>query len=143
MVFGRLRRGPSVREDWTNQGRALRRLGEPNAGRAYGSHRPVAVPQSALRGELSQSHDLLRAFHLAYRSGIPVRPATFGTLHFPSILSGLRPNDATKIAQIQKGSVPISKSATAIWEGSKEASIRRCIRTFRETRTEINCRKSA
>src|SRR5450631_1690162 len=97
------RRDPSVREDWTNQGRALRRLGEPNAGRAYGSHRPAAVPQSALRGGSSQSHDLLRAFRVVYRSGIPVRPATFGTLHFPSILSGLRPNDATKIAQIQKG----------------------------------------
>src|SRR5450759_5071239 len=70
----RLRRGPSVREDWTNQGRALRRLGEPNAGRAYGSHRPAAVPQSALSGGSSQSHDLLRAFRVAYRSDTPVRP---------------------------------------------------------------------
>src|SRR5450759_2633606 len=96
----RLRRGPSVREDWTNQGRALRRLGEPNAGRAYGSHRPAAVPQSALRGGSSQSHDLLRAFRVVYRSDIPVRPATFGTLHFPSILSGLRPNDATKFFNV-------------------------------------------
>jgi hypothetical protein len=94
------RRDPSVREDWTNQGRALRRLGEPNAGRAYGSHRPAAVPQSALRGGSSQSHDLLRAFRVVYRSGIPVRPATFGTLHFPSILSGLRPNDATKFFNV-------------------------------------------
>jgi hypothetical protein len=94
------RRDPSVREDWTNQGRALRRLGEPNAGRAYGSHRPAAVPQSALRGGSSQSHDLLRAFRIVYRSGIPVRPATFGTLHFPSILSGLRPNDATKFFNV-------------------------------------------
>ena len=101
MVFGRLRRGPSVREDWTNQGRALRRLGEPNAGRAYGSHRPTAVPQSALRGELSKPHDLLRAFRLAYRSDIPVRPATFGMLRFPLILSGLRPNHDTKLAQKQ------------------------------------------
>ena len=94
---------PSVREDWTNQGRVLRRLGEPNACRAYGSHRPAAVLQSALRGGSSQSHDLLHAFRVAYRSDNPVRPATFETLRFPSVLSGLRPKHATKIVQIQKG----------------------------------------
>ena len=94
----RLRRGPSVEEDWTNQGRARRRLGEPNAGRALGSPRPAAVPQSVLRGGLSQSHDLLRALRAAYRSGTHVRSATFGMLRFPSTLFALRPNDTTKIA---------------------------------------------
>src|SRR5450759_2625186 len=106
----RLRRGPSVREDWTNQGRALRRLGEPNAGRAYGSHRPAAVPQSALRGGSSQSHDLLRAFRVAYRSDTPCSASHFRNVAFSiAILSGLRPNDATKIAHIQKGPLGIER----------------------------------
>ena len=52
-----LRRGPPVLEVWTNRGQVFRRLGEPNAGRGYGSHRLAAVPQSALRGGSSQSHD--------------------------------------------------------------------------------------
>ena len=112
----RVRRGPSVRVDWTNQGRVLRRLGEPNADRAHGPPRPAGVPRSAPRGGSSQSHDLLRAFLVAYRSDIPVRPATFGTLRFPSILSGLRPNDVTKIAQ-PKRNQPNSKGTTQIETG--------------------------
>ena len=95
MVLSRLRRGSSVREAWTNRGRVLRRLGEQNAGRAYGPHRLAAVPQFALSGGSSKSHDLLPALHFAYRSDIRVRPATFGRLHFPSILSAkrLRPSE--------------------------------------------------
>ena len=59
-----LRRGPPVLEVWTNRGQVFRRLGEPNAGRGYGSHRLAAVPQSALRGGSSQSHDFSALFGL-------------------------------------------------------------------------------
>ena len=87
MVLGRLRRGPSVREDRNTRGRVLRRLGELNAGRVRGLDQPAAVQQSALRGGLSGFRDLLCALRAAYRSDTLVRLATFGTLHFPSLLS--------------------------------------------------------
>ena len=84
-----LTRGPPVREVWTNRGRVLHRLGEPNAGRGYGSHRLTAVPQSALHGGSSQSHDLLRAFWTAYRIDSHARRATFRNVAY-SILKGQR-----------------------------------------------------
>jgi len=95
MALSRLRRGPSVREAWTNRGRVLRKLGEPNADRARGWRRLAAVPQSVLSGGSSESHDLRRAFHFAHRSDIHVRPATFGTSRFPSILS-VSPGDCRR-----------------------------------------------
>jgi len=117
--WGGLRRGPPVQEVWTNRGRVLRRLGEPNAGRGYGSHRLGAVPQSALHDGSSLSHDLLRAFRTAYRSDTHVRPATFGTLRIPPILSDLCSNDAAKIAQIQKVATPDFKRDNRRPEGVK------------------------
>src|ERR1700751_2677458 len=48
--IGDPRRGPPVREAWTNRGRVLRRLGEPNGGQGYGSHQLATVPQSVLHG---------------------------------------------------------------------------------------------
>ena len=99
----RLRRGRAVREAWTSRDRVLRRLGEPNAGRDYGSHQLAAVPQSVLHDGSPKSRDLLRAFRTAYRSGTHVQPATFGTLRFPLALFVLRSSDAAKIAQIKRG----------------------------------------
>ena len=89
-----LRRGPLVREAWTNRGRVLRRLGEPNVGRDYGSHQLAAVPQSVLHGGSPKSRDLLRVFRTAYRSDTHVQQATFGTLRIPSASPVVRSNDA-------------------------------------------------
>ena len=91
---GHLRRGPPVREAWTNRGRVLRRLGEPNLGRDYGSHQLAAVPQSVLHGGSPKSRDLLRVFRTAYRSDTHVQQATFGTLRIPSASPVVRSNDA-------------------------------------------------
>ena len=91
---GDLRRGPPVREAWTNRGRVLRRLGEPNLGRDYGSHQLAAVPQSVLHGGSPKSRDLLRVFRTAYRSDTHVQQATFGTLRIPSTSPVVRSNDA-------------------------------------------------
>ena len=102
MVLSRLRRGPSVREAWTNRGRVLRRLGEQNAGRALGSRRPAAAQQSAPTGGSSQSHDLLRVFHFAHRSDIHVRPATFEMLRFPSMLSAKKLRDCRQKLLVSK-----------------------------------------
>ena len=98
----RLRRGRAVREAWTSRGRVLRRLGEPNAGRDYGSHQLAAVPQSVLHDGSPKSRDLLRAFRTACRSDTHVQPATFGTLRFPLAFSVLHSSDAKK-AQIKRG----------------------------------------
>ena len=91
---GGLRHGPPVREAWTNRGRVLRRLGEPNLGRDYGSHQLAAVPQSVLHGGSPKSRDLLRVFRTAYRSDTHVQQATFGTLRIPSASPVVRSNDA-------------------------------------------------
>jgi hypothetical protein len=81
---GGLRRGPLVREAWTNRGRVLRKLREPNVGRDYGSHQLAAVPRSVLHDGSPKSRDLLRVFRTAYRSDTHVQQATFGTLGIPS-----------------------------------------------------------
>ena len=93
-LVGDLRRGPPVREAWTNRGRVLRRLGEPNGGQDYGSHQLAAVPQSVLHGGSPKSRDLLRVFRTAYRSDTHVQQATFGTLRIPSASPVVRSNDA-------------------------------------------------
>jgi len=94
---GGLRHGPPVREAWTNRGRVLRRLGEPNLGRDYGSHQLAAVPQSVLHGGSPKSRDLLRVFRTAYRSDTHVQQATFGTLRIPSASPVVRSNDASSL----------------------------------------------
>ena len=91
---GGFRRGFPVREAWTNRGRVLRRLGEPNVGRDYGSHQLAAVPQSVLHDGSPKPRDLLRAFRTAYRSDTHVRQATFGTLRIPLASPVVRTNDA-------------------------------------------------
>jgi hypothetical protein len=93
---GDLRRGPPVREAWTNQGRVLRRLGEPNGGQDYGSHQLAAVPQSVLHGGSPKSRDPLLVFRAAYRSDTHARQATFGRLRIPLVLSVVRSSDGAK-----------------------------------------------
>src|ERR1700751_3283282 len=88
--IGDLRRGPPVREAWTNRGRVLRRLGEPNGGQDYGSHQLAAVPQSVLRGGSPKPRDPLLVFRAAYRSDTHARQATFGRLGIPLVLSVVR-----------------------------------------------------
>jgi len=98
---GDLRRGPPVREAWTNRGRVLRRLGEPNGGQDYGSHQPAAVPQSVLHGGSPKSRDPLLVFRAGYRSDSHARQATFGRLRIPLVPSVVRSSDGAHGCQMQ------------------------------------------
>jgi len=93
-AVGGLRRGPPVREAWTNRGRVHRRLGEPNPGQDYGSHQLAAVPRPVLHGGSPKPRDPLRVFRTAYRSDTHARQATFGRLRIPLALPVFRSNDA-------------------------------------------------
>jgi len=98
---GHLRRGPPVREAWSNRGRVLRRLGEPNGRQDYGSHQLAAVPQSVLHGGSPKSRDPLLVFRAAYRSDTHARQATFGRLRIPLVLSIVRSSDGAHGCQMQ------------------------------------------
>jgi len=98
---GDLRRGPPVREAWTNRGRVLRRLGEPNGGQDHGSHQLAAVPQSVLLDGSPKSRDLLFVFRAAYRSDTHARRATFGRSRIPLVLSVVRSSDGAYGCELQ------------------------------------------
>jgi len=99
--IGDLRRGPPVREAWTNRGRALRKLGEPNGGQDCGSHQPAAIPLSVLHGGSPMSRDPLLVFRAAYRSDTRARQATFGRLRIPLVISVCRSSEGAHGCQMQ------------------------------------------
>ena len=80
----------------TTSGRVPRKRGAHRGDRGLDLTRQAAVPQFVLRGGSSQTHDLLRAFHLAYRSGTHVWPATSGMLRVPSNQSDICPEKGTQ-----------------------------------------------
>ena len=123
----KLRRGPPVREAWTNRGRVLRRLGEPNGSQDYGSHQLAAAPQPVLHGGSPKSRDPLLVFRAAYRSDTHARQATFGRLRIPLALSIVLRPERAKIGVALK---------TALTHGN---SSERDFRRKRQTRLSNRC----